>query len=250
MSAASLAAQAALHAAHVATGGKHTRAAAVAAPTAVLGRSSARTEEIWERAQRLLGVQFSSCMTDADFDPQASAAERVNARALRERVMKRVRDSGDPERLAVALNWLQRYRAAYPHVVILHQRGGVDDLACARRNEASFAAIELFIRETGSVKRGNEGAALPHDTIAGYISAMKSTAAAIMGVEAVSAEAHTIRPRLGKQMRLEEPSINPEKLMRKIRVWGSVQQRCASFRSSRPSTARRWTASHDGQCYG
>ena len=241
ISAAQAAARGAMHMVSVASGGKRTRVAASAEQTAVLGRSASRTEEVWSRAQRLLGIQFQSTLADVHFAPGVTAVERVNAQALHDRVLRRVRDSGDPERLAVALGWLERYKQAFPHTVVIHPGGGTDDIECARRNEASFAAIELFIREMGSVQKGREGRALPHDTISGYVSSLKSTAAAIMGIEAVSSETHTIRPKLGKQMRLEEPSIDPKKLLRKIRHG----LRAAALRklSNVPSFDR---TSHDG----
>ena len=127
-------------------GAAPSASARAAGPTAVLGRSSLRTEDVWARAQRLLDVEAAVALRDDDFAPGATEVEKLNAQALHNRVRQRVRDAGDPERLATSLNWLDRYRRAYPHLRFLHQRGGPDDLDCARRNEAALASFEVFVR--------------------------------------------------------------------------------------------------------
>ena len=81
--------------------------------------------------------------------------ERTLAAGRRAEVERRVRDATDPGRLESACNWLERYVARTPHMVLFRTRGGPHDLASAAYNERQLADVGLFIREHGSVQPGH-----------------------------------------------------------------------------------------------
>ena len=81
------------------------------------GRDPARRDAIWARAVELLEVTPLEGVDAPMMRAGATAVERAAAWRERERTMLKARDSGDPERLATALNWLARYKRHRPGVV-------------------------------------------------------------------------------------------------------------------------------------
>ena len=212
---------------------------------AVLGRSAERREQVWARAEAALEVQPLPGIDEPRMVSGASATHRAAARARREETMRRVRDAGDPERLATATAWLERYRLHHPGVVFLQTRGGcfgVPDKAAEAYNDRAFADLKSFIRDHGSVAPGKKrGTMLSEDTIDGYVGALKETATVLMGCEAAGAGASTIRGRVGKQMRLEQPVLPSDRgLRRALRIPHFAQLAQSSFDRWTHHGATRW----------
>ena len=181
-----------------------------------LGRDPVRRDTVWQRAQRLFGLSLGDSI-DTRGDSAGSAAQRAADAGLRQRLIERVTDSGDVERLATALNCLERFLLVHPRSPFLRPRGGTDDWAAAAANAERFAELELFIFEQGSRKAGSIGKAIDHGTVAGYLGALRSCAAVLTGGRTTSNDTDAWRPRLGKQIRLNEPARGPRKHRRALR---------------------------------
>lgn len=159
---------------------------------------------VWQQAKDLgLGTLLPT--REVEFQGKPSRLERTAATILDDEIDRRLRDAGDPGRLQTALGWLRRYRSAFPTVVLFKPRGGPDDLANSVYNERSLCALQMFIRDYGSVKAGAKGKLIPQATIAGYISSIRSATTVLSGVTVSSADSKAPFPRMGKQLRLEDP---------------------------------------------
>ena len=181
-----------------------------------LGRDPHRRDAVWQRAQLLFGLSLADSI-DTRGDSTASATQQAIDAGLRQRLVERVIDSGDVERLATALNCLESFLVVHPRSPFLRPRGGADDWAAAAANAARFAELELFIFEQGSRKSGSIGRTIDHGTVAGYLGALRSCAAVLTGGKTTSADTDAWRPRLGKQIRLNEPARGPRKHRRALR---------------------------------
>jgi hypothetical protein len=221
-------------------GGRARGKRPVDAASAILGRSAARRDEVWARAADVLGVQRLAGLDEPEWLEGATAVEQALVASWSTEVHRRVTDAGDPERLSTALVWLTRHLRHTPHLRLLKQRGGVDDLAAAAYNERAFARFELFIREHGSVQAGRIGEVVTQSTIAGYVGALRSAASVLMGCDVTSREANTALSRLGKQMRLQEPPAEDRAYRRALRAHQVLAIANSSFDRSSHHGLTRW----------
>jgi hypothetical protein len=147
-------------------------------------------------------------------------------------------DAGDPERLNTACGWLELYREHYPGVVFLRTRGGESDMEAAAYNDRSLADLKSFMRDHGP-RRGT-GTNL-EATIDGYVGALKEAAGVFMGCSVTSPATSVVRPRVGKQLRLEQPVLSSDRKLRLALRVGSFQQLAASgFDRISSHGATRW----------
>ena len=86
---------------------------------------------MWQRAQLLFGLSLADSI-DTRGDSTASATQQAIDAGLRQRLVERVIDSGDVERLATALNCLESFLVVHPRSPFLRPRGGGGRLGSGR----------------------------------------------------------------------------------------------------------------------
>ena len=175
----------------------------------------------------------------------ASPAELATAARLQASAAARIVDANDPERLATALGWVERFRASQPNrIMFVLPQGSPEEIGSAQAvNARTLADLAEFIREHGSVRVGQRGRTVTADTISGYVSTLRE-ALGLSANHPITSSAHGARPRRQiKHMRLDDgPSAGRKRRLGIQAPHLRVLAASPAFERQSDRGFRRWVA--------
>ena len=110
------------------------------------------------------------------------------------------------------LHWIALFLIAFPHRTLVLPLHGKDHAQNARHNDETLAAIQLFIREHGSIARGKAGDTVRSDTIAAVGSTFRAYRQVEAGYRLRVPEFSVLIPTLNRQIKGQDGPTAARKL--------------------------------------